>query len=99
MTVRDAINKSIDREFIEDAVGIIIIDNVTQIMYRAFSIKEYVSNIAIKYSDIGYDDIIEGIIEGLNDDEDYEDILDWEYVDYAYSDEKVIFIYVNREDY
>lgn len=99
MTVRDAINKSIDREFIEDAVGIIIVDNVTQIMYRAFSIKEYVSNIAIKYSDIGYDDIIEGIIEGLNDDEDYEDILDWEYVDYAYSDEKVIFIYVNREDY
>ena len=99
MTVRDAINKSIDREFIEDAVGIIIVNNVTQIMYRAFSIKEYVSNIAIKYSDIGYDDIIEGIIEGLNDDEDYEDILDWEYVDYAYSDEKVIFIYVNREDY
>ena len=79
MTVRDAINKSIDREFIEDAVGIIIVDNVTQIMYRAFSIKEYVSNIAIKYSDIGYDDIIEGIIEGLNDDEDYEDFIDDEY--------------------
>lgn len=96
MTVRDAINKSIDREFIEGAVGIIIVNNVTQIMYRAFSIKEYISN---KYGDIGYDDIIEGIIEGLSDDEDYEDILDWEYVDYAYSDEKVIFIYVNREDY
>ena len=96
MTVRDAINKAIDREFIEDADGVIIVNNITQIMYRAFRIKEYISN---KYSDIGYDDIIEGIIEGLNDDEDYEDILDWEYVDYAYSDEKVIFIYVNREDY
>lgn len=94
MTVRDAINKSIDREIIEDADGVFIVNSVTQIIYHVHRLKEFGCN---GYNN--YDDIIKGLLEGINSNEDYCNILEWEYVDYAYSDEKVIFIYVNREDY
>ena len=94
MTLKEAITKEIDRKIIEDADGVFIVNNVTQIIYHVHNLKEFRRN---GYNN--YDDIIEDILEGIDGNEDYCNILEWEYVDYAYSNEKIIFIYVSKEVY